>query len=214
MEPAIPLPTKLIRKRTENRSAYFRVQDRALLPSLKDTDLVFLDGPFLQYAPQETAPLTLIPPSMYGPPEKVAMDMMDTQVPGLLLTGNLAFLPWDLGALYHRHSSPPHAKMVDDLLRKMQPKRQLLTNAHPLVEISVMQQPALKRTVVHFVNLSGHSSTAYHAPVEMRDIQVDLLGKFTSIRTGDGTQLGARPADDYTRFILPTLRQYEAVTLE
>ena len=53
--------------------------------------------------------LTLIPPARFGPPEMVWTDKVETDKPGLILSdagaGRLAYLPWDLGALYHRLSS-------------------------------------------------------------------------------------------------------------
>ncbi len=56
------------------------------------------------------------------------------------------------------------ADVIDQLLSS---GRQLRTTAHPLVEITLMKQPARNRTLVHFVNLSGHSDTAYFAPIEI-----------------------------------------------
>ncbi len=39
------------------------------------------------------------------------------------------------------------------------------------------------RRLVHLVNLSGHSQTAYFAPVPMSGIEVRIEGKYTSART-------------------------------
>lgn len=212
--PEVDLGVKPVRVRTETRSAYFRIHDRGLLPSLKDTNLLFLDGPMLQYPPREKAALTFIPPSMYGPPELVFSDAVETQVPGLILADNMVFVPWEIGALYHRHSAPAHRRMMEDLLRLFQPKRQVVTNAHPLVEITVMRQPALNRTLVHFVNLSGHSSTAWHEPVPMRNVNVDLLGKFTKAYSLDARDVPVRQTGEYTQFQVPALAEYEVVILE
>ena len=71
------------------------------------------------------------------------------------------------------------------------------------------------RTLVHFVNLSGHADTAYHAPVPMREIEVRVKGNYESVRSAALERpLPATRAGDYTRFVLPSLEAYDAVTLE
>lgn len=214
VEPAIAVKGRLRRRRESTRSAYFRVRDRKLLPSLESTNLLFVDGPMLEYQVEEPAALTLIPPSMFGPPERVSMDAVETETPGLLAGERHVFLPWDVGGLYQRHSSPAHAALVSDLLRYLQPRRQVLTNAHPLVEMTLMRQAAHGRTLLHMVNLSGHSSTAYFAPIEMRDIEVRVLGSFARARTAAGAELRTTVADGYTRFVVGSLGAYEAIILD
>ena len=131
---------------------YWRVHDHALLPSLKDTSLLFLDGEYVELAPLDRPVLTLIPTAMFGPPEKVWGDKVETTTPGLVLAehgkGRFAYIPWDVGGLYYRHSSQGHAGLVADVIDRLLPNgRQLKSNAHPLVEMTVMDQPARKRTL-------------------------------------------------------------------
>lgn len=80
VEPQLQVDRKLVKRRTETRSAYLRIQDRTLLLSLASTNLLFLDGPFPEYEPSGKAALTLIPPSMYGPP-----GTEETNIPGVLI---------------------------------------------------------------------------------------------------------------------------------
>jgi hypothetical protein len=68
------------------------------------------------------------------------------------------------------------------------------------------------RRLMHFVNLSGHSDTAYFKPVPMKDIQVRVQGDFRSakaIRLGKPIALDRR--DGFTQFTLPSLDEYELV---
>jgi hypothetical protein len=218
-EPPAPFG-RPIRMWTETRSAYFRIHDHAILPSLKDTRLLFLAGAYAELPPVDTPLLTLIPPSMYGPPEKVHLDQQETTKPGLLMArhgkGLVAYLPWDVGGLYYRFSSPGHTGLVADLIDHLLPAgRQLRTNAHPLVEITLMNQPRRHRTLVHLVNVSGHSSTAYFTPIPVRDLEINVKGTFRQARS---TQLN-RPlplmtAAGYTKVLLPQLEAYDAVVLE
>jgi len=217
-EPAIQGLPKPVRRWNNTRSAYFRIRDHSLLPSLKDTDVMFLDGEYLET--EGTSPLTLIPPARFGPPERVWTDKVETQKPGLLMTelgaGKVAWIPWQVGALYYRHSSAPHAALVADLIDRLLPAgRQLVTNAHPLVEITLMRQPARARTLVHFVNLTGHSQTGWFDPIPMRGIRVEVSGKFKSARVaGTGEKLKLSAANGRMAFLLPKLDAYEVVVLE
>jgi len=192
---------------------YLRVRDHAAFPSLKDTDLRLLNGAFAETEPQADAALTLVPPSMIGPPELVHIDQKDTSVPGIVTRGNLTWVPWDLGALYYRLGLDAHAGLFRDVVDRLMPVRQLKTNAHPLVEISVMTQGP--RTLVHLINLSGHADTAYHEPVTMRDIRVMVDGAFGSARAlREAGAPAVRRKGRYSEFVIPELRDYEAVVLD
>lgn len=161
--------------------------------------------------------MTLVPPSMFGPPEKIHVDMKDTTIPGVVSTkfgqGSITWVPLELGALYYRLSLPAHAGLFRDLLAQLYPERQLKTNAHPLVEVTLMQQQG--RTLVHLINLSGQSQTGYFPPVEMRDIRVELRGDFKSARTvRHPAVLSLQKQGGYTWFTVPLLVDYELVEIE
>jgi len=167
--------------------------------------------------------LTLIPPAMGSPPEKVWADKVETTVPGLVMkdhgAGRIAYIPWDVGGLYYRHSSQGHAGLMADVIDHLlagRGGRQLRTNAHPLLEITVMRQASRNRTLVHFVNVSGHSSTAYFPPVEMRDVRVELAGKFrTATAVGLNQKLELTGGDQGTSvFVLSRVGENEVVVLE
>jgi hypothetical protein len=193
---------------------YVRVRDKKRFPALSLTSLLLLDGPFTETQAQPGAPLTLVPTSMFGPPEKIHVDMRDTGTPALLATheGRALWLPWELGRLYYRLSLPAHAALLRDLVNELLPRRQLETNAHPLVEISLMRQNG--RTLLHFINLSGHSQTAYFPPLPMRGIRITLEGEYARAR---GHRAPAavllQSAEGRTTLTLPELRNYELIEL-
>ncbi len=196
---------------------YFRIRDKAMFPSLKETDVVFMYGNYLQVKAEGPSPITFIPPSMYGPPEFVNVDWKDTNDPGLVMKGigkgRVAWLPWDIGGLYYRQSSEAHSWLLSDLIDAMLPDgRQLKTNAHPLVEITFMRQK--DRLLIQFINLSGHSDIAYFDPVRMTDIDVNLNGNFHSanaVRSGQNIAVASN--NGYSQFALPALDEYELVVL-
>jgi hypothetical protein len=195
---------------------YVRIRDHAAFPSLKDTDLLLLNGPFTEVQPDGPAPLTLIPPSLIGPPEFVHVDMKDTDTPAIVTRqmgkGTVVWIPWNLGSLYYRHSLPAHAGLFRDLIDGLNPRRQLRTNAHPLVEVTLMRQQG--RTLVHLVNLTGHSQTGYYPPLAMRDIQIRVAGAFKAAKTiRHPGSLMVKEAGGYTEFVVPQLFDYELAVL-
>jgi hypothetical protein len=221
--PAAPLVIGKVATKRERVQATWRIHDHDLLPSLKHTNLLLLDGEYAEMAPLAQPLLTLIPPAMGSPPEKVWADKVETRIPGLVLAdhgkGRLAYIPWDVGGLYYRHSSQGHAGLMADVIDHLLARhggRQLLTNAHPLLEITVMNQPSRNRTLVHFVNVSGHSSTAYFPPIEMHDIHVELAGTFTTATAihGDQQLPVTSPKNGVSAFTLPQVGEYDVVVLE
>ena|SRR6476620_9622134 len=103
-----------------------------------------LNGPFAEIQGDGTNSLTLVPPAMIGPPEKIHIDMKDTTIPAIVSKpvgqGQLHGFAWELGALHYRHSLPAHAGLFRDVVDGLIPMRQLITNAHPLVQVSLMNQ--------------------------------------------------------------------------
>jgi hypothetical protein len=187
---------------------------------LKDTNLLFMDGEYVELAPGDRPMLTLIPTAMFGPPEKVWSDKVETAIPGLVFAqhekGQVAYIPWDVGGLYYRHSSHGHAGLMADVIDRLLPHgRQLRTSAHPLVEITVMEQAGRRRTLVHLVNATGHSGTAYFPPVELRDIRIELARDFRrATATNSNLSLPVTRDGNYRAFTLPSLKEYEVVVIE
>ena len=196
---------------------YIRVRDRSAFPSLKDADLVMLNGPFTAVKISGPNLLTLIPPSMIGPPEFVHIDIKDTDVPAVVTKqlgkGRVVWIPWDLGGLYYRHSLPAHAGVFRDLFNQLQSRRQIRTDAHPLVEMTLMRQGS--RTLLHLVNLSGHSQTGYFAPIPMNSIRVEIAGAFKSAKTvRTPGSIAIRANGGYSELTIPRLTDYELLVLE
>ena len=215
--PALPVGRVVGRRSTQG---YWRIHDHTGLPSLRDTNLLFIDGDYVELSPTDPPLLTLIPTAMFGPPEKVWSDKVETTVPGLVFAnyekGRLAYIPWDVGGLYYRHSSPGHAGLMADVIDRLLPSgRQIKTDAHPLVELTVMDQPHRQRTLVHLVNGIGHQDTAYFPPVELRDIRIELARDVRRVRAvALGVDLPVTSSGAYRSMTLPSLKAYEVLIVE
>jgi hypothetical protein len=73
-----------------------------------------------------------------------------------------------------------------------------------------MRQDA--RTLLHLINLTGHSQTGYFPPVPMSDIHVQIDASFRSVRNiRANTKLQVRVDQGYTEFTLARLDEYELV---
>ena len=214
-----PFPVGAIAGRRSTQG-YWRIHDRREFPSLTNTDLIFVDGEYLEVAPLQHPILTLIPTAMFGPPEKVWSDKVETTVPGIVLTdpgkGRAAYIPWDIGGLYYRHSSEAHRGFLADVIDQLLTGgRQLRTNAHPLVEITVLDQPARGRALIHLVNGTGHHDTAYFPPLEIRDIRIDLARDVHRAHAvALDLTLPITSNGRFRSFTVPRLQAYKVIVVE
>jgi len=209
-------PVASVVRTSKDVKGYFRVRDHAQLPSLKDTDLLMTNGPFTEVKTDGKPLVTLVPPSLIGPPELVHVDMKDTDTPGLVMmkhgAGEVAWFPWDLAGLYYRESLPAHAALFKDVMDRLNPHRQLLTDAHPLVQMTWMKQNG--RQLLHLINMSGHSETGYFPPVPMSNIRVRLEGSFANAKSlRSPAHLPVKVTGGYTELTLPQLTDYELVVV-
>ena len=182
--------------------------------------MLFLYEGYLELDPVENPLVTLIPPSSFSPPEKVSRLTERTDKPGLVITqmgeGELAFIPWDVGSLYYKYSNENHRLFVSDLIdHLLQDGRQIKTDAHPLVEITLMEQPGKEQSLLHLVNLSGHTSTAFFPPLEMGGFRVEVKGHYNRAYSNVLEQpLGVSHSGGYTQLEIPGLGAYDVITLD
>lgn len=219
-KPELDLPPVVkLWDRKDTLASYWRVHDHKLLPSLKDLDLMFFYSEYLELETTGQPALSLVPRTKVNPMEMVGEGMHDTGKPGLHMvnygSGQLAYIPWDIGDLYYRASVTPHVGLVGDLVDKLLPNgRQILTNAHPMVQLTLQRQQAHDRMLVHLVNLSGAAQVAYHPTIPMNGISVGIQGNYANARlASSGRALQLKQADGYARFTIPVLDTYEVVVL-
>jgi len=70
------------------------------------------------------------------------------------------------------------------------------------------------RHLVHLINLTGHSDTAYFNPVSIPNIQVRVKGNFRSGRAiRSGESIAIKNSGGFAEFTLPALDEYEMIDL-
>lgn len=200
--------------------AYFKINDHKMFPSLKDVDAFFVSGKLLEYPEQSPAISFRRPLSNAFVAEKVGIDTTETSIPGVVLhntgKGTAAHLPWDLSAIYYRYSHPTYQAVLGDIINYLLPEgRQLLTDAHPMVEMAVMRQGKEDNTLLHLINLSGQNPTAVTTPITMSDIEVRLKGEFRSAKElATGKRLRVARQGEYSVIRLKRLYAYSVVLLK
>jgi hypothetical protein len=213
---------RVLTRRDDMRSAYFRVHDREVMARLPDTDLIFLDKRYLYTALKEgaTTSLTLVPPCIYGPPEKCFIDKIESVPPGVIWfaygQGKSAYLPWAIDSLYYWHSAPGHERTLLSILLNLLPGRQVVTDANPQVAFSLFARDR-DRYVLNLVNSSGHHGTAFFPPITMHDIQIELklpAAAHAAFSLKLAQSLAVTDKETYTCFTLPRLALFDTIEIK
>lgn len=211
-----------IREIRDVRGAYLRIVDRDSFPRLAGTDLVFLDGPYVdaEYR-QETniSLLSLIPPGPFGPPERLVLPEA-TADPGLTIhpfgKGRGIQVPWNCGALFHRTGHPNTSDFIADLLEHLTGLEAIAGNLSPMVEVTLQVRGDGSRHLLHLVNGSGHFGVSYVEPVIMHDLEVVIPyegepAEVTALVASMPLEWRAR--ESHLTIHLPDLDLFEAITI-
>jgi hypothetical protein len=163
--------------RTEMRSSYFKLNDKRDFPRFDAVDLLYLDSPYIhaQYAPEAELHLQLIPPHMFGPPERCYYTQT-TDHPGLIIhpygQGRAIYLPWLPGSLFQRQGYVNTTDFVADLLENVAGLTAVNGNLSPMVEVTRFAKADGSYELLHLVNGSGHFGVSFFAPVTMTNLEV------------------------------------------
>jgi hypothetical protein len=236
-EPAFGIPSP-IRQHDLTNVAYIEIRNRHLFPSLKGITYLMATSMcpytvidifsksevktmrFIEYPEDPGASLSFVPPMIENPAEVSQSDLKQTQIPALILrdhgAGRIAFLPWDLGALYDRMAITSHANLLTDLLDQLLPAgRQLETDAHSSVEMVLAYQQKTGRHYLHLINLSGQTQNNYMDAIMMGPIRISIIGKFKAAKAREANLgLPISYTNGRSEFTLPLLKEYEVIVLE
>jgi hypothetical protein len=97
--------------RADMRGSYLEIDERDGFGRLERTDLVYLDGPYVEadYRTETRRRMRLVPPSPFGPPERCYYETV-TKKPGFTVhthgKGRAVYVPWLCGALLPNDGEP------------------------------------------------------------------------------------------------------------
>jgi hypothetical protein len=163
--------------RSQARSVYFQVLEKSTFPRLAESDLVFLEGSYIDadYVPEAKTFLKLIPPHPYGPPERCYCTQI-TELPGLVFhtygRGKSLYLPWLPGTQFYRFGHLNTFNFLADTLEHIAGLKPLGGNIPPQVEATLFTN-AQGAALLHLVNTSGHFGNSYHPPLALTDLTID-----------------------------------------
>ena len=205
--------------RADMRGAYFRIDDHDRFGRLRDTDLLYLDGPYVdaEYRADVRRFLRLIPPGPFGPPERCTLEA-PTGEPGMTVRtsgdGLAISLPWRCGALVERDGHPNTVAFLADVLEHHAGLAPLGGNLSPMVEVTLLEHPG-GDLLLHLVNASGHFGAHEVAPVAMHDVEVVLpfRGQPSAIRALVGGRCTSASTGEHLTIRLPELGLFEAVAI-
>lgn len=210
---------RVIEVRPDVRGAYFKIDDRRGFDRLAATDLLYVDGPYVdaEYAPDVDRHLTLIPPGPFGPPERVTLGEPTGQ-PGMTTRsfggGRAILLPWRCGALVERDGHPNTTEFLADVLEHHIGAAPIGGNLSPMVEVTLFGRPD-GDLLLHLVNGSGHFGVSEVAPVPMRDVAVVIPYEGTPrmVRSLLGKRCSWSADDNKLTVRVPELGLFEALVI-
>lgn len=168
---------RVLHVRTDMRSSYFKLDDKQGFERFADTDLVYMDGPYIyaQYAPAARPHLKLIPPHNFGPPERCYYTTV-TDHPAFTVhpygKGQAIYIPWRPGSLFHRQGYLNTMAFCADLLEGVAGLTAVGGNLSPMIEVTLFEKNDTSYQVLNLVNSSGHFGVSFFAPVTMRDLEI------------------------------------------
>ena len=203
------------------RGAYLSVDDRTGFARLHDTDLVFVDGPYVDavYRPEASGKFPLIPPGPFGPPERCDLPA-PTDDPGVVVhpfgAGRAVYVPWSCGTLLERHGHANTSSFMADVLQSLGGLEPIGGNLSPMVEVTLLEHVDAEHRLLHLVNGSGQLGAGWVEPVTMRQLKVAIPcdGAPTEVRSlVTGAELAWQLSEDQLTIAVPELHRFEAIKI-
>ncbi len=200
-------------KRTEDELKRF--------PSMKETEVLMLGDQYLyaRYGKEVEKLLSLIPPHLYGPPERCYYTQ-ETTLPGLTINpigkGRGIFIPWQPGTLFYREGYDNTFFFLSDVLLSILGEKPLAKDLTPMVEVTYSKEIGDAFRLVQLVNTSGHFGTSYFKALEVQDVVLTVpcetkLSSVTSLKSGKEVSFTQHQGE--VTITLPVLGEFDCLVL-
>ena len=161
-----------------SEGAYLSIScdDKKTLTGLSERSAVPVGKGYNCYTKTSACELcAIMPPQRFGPPEVCFRDEEPTGLYGLLVNdhgkGKTVYMPWNPGAIYFNEGYDIWFEFVKAALVEVLGVEQVSKTLSPMVEVTVGKSG--DKTVVHFVNGTGHFGTSFFDPVTV-DAEVEI----------------------------------------
>ena len=161
------------------KSAYFKMDSKEHFPRSRNTDLIYVRGGYIPAEYEETAEkhMKLIPPFMFGPPERCYYTNISEE-PGFTINtygqGRGVYIPWCPGEIFYEDGHNNTIDFMGDLLENVLGIPAVGGNASRMVEITVLKKTNESSMILHMINGSGYYGNTYYEPVTMAAVTVSL----------------------------------------
>ncbi|HTF21793.1 MAG TPA: beta-galactosidase [Chryseolinea sp.] len=197
-----------------------------ILKGFEETDIIAYGG-LLRRLKTDTGTevlMTYIPQFPVYPPETAWMREPKTDIPGLILSGNVqgsrvAFMPADIDRQFERFNLPDHGNLLANIVRWTAKGNIPLEVEGPgLIDCNIYQQPG--RLVVHLVNLT--SAGTWRAPLD-EFISIGPLRVNTRLPAGvkgkslrllvSNQKIPVVTKDGWCQFEVPSVLDHEVIVI-
>jgi hypothetical protein len=201
-----------------NRS-YWSVSDTKIFPKTSKLKLIYCASDYVELKPDPAANLLLIPPAMSSPPELAGNGMKVSDKPGLVIRkygkGSIAYIPWNAGAVYSSQANGSINLLFNELIDHLtKGERQVITDAHPLVEISLMRNTDQGALLLHLINNTGQLHGANDTLIPLSNMNFKIKGEFKKVSWPDGKLITSKIEKGYTSFVVDRLDAYTFVVFK
>lgn len=200
-----------------NRS-YWSVNDRQIFPKTSRMKVIYNASDYTELKADASASLLLIPPAMSSPPELAGNGMKVSDKPGLIIRkygkGSIAYLPWNAGAQYSLQATESISMLMNELIDHLSLERQVITDAHPLVEISLMKNSDLDATMLHLINNTGQLHGSGNKLIPVYNMNFKIRGEYKKVSWPDGKAIASKIENGYTSFKVDKLDAYNFIVMK
>ncbi|MDF2511227.1 MAG: hypothetical protein K0S04_1093 [Herbinix sp.] len=164
------------------KASYLKIESKDSFPRSSKTELIYVKNDYIVADYEETVAkhMKLIPPFMFGPPERCYYTRI-TDEPGFTINpygkGRGVYIPWCPGEIFCEDGHSNTIDFIDDLLESVLGITAIGGNASQMVEMTVLKKRNESSMILHLINGSGfYGNNTYYEPVTMAEIEVVLPG--------------------------------------
>ena len=159
----------------ESEGAYIKLP--LSLPSLESRYLIPIGKGYFDTKAETAESIGVVmPPQRFGPPEVCYAMEEETSVPGFTINskgkGKAVRVPWQMGSIYYNEGYDLWLLTAKALLVDVLGVESISETLSPMVQVTLGKKEG--KTMVQFVNGSGHFGNSFFDPVEIEDATVEI----------------------------------------